>query len=80
MTEDEIDRIVNPPLMGIHEDNFSYRGQVDTRPGMIAYAWPQFPFPILKPWQRAWIALTPRRYRWVLYMTFWEKHLAHPKR
>jgi hypothetical protein len=52
MTPDEMDQLINPPLIGIHPDNLKYRGPIDIRPGMIAYAWPQFPFPILTPRQR----------------------------
>ena len=72
MTEEEMDRIINPPLIGIHEDNLKYRGPWPIYPGMIAFAWPQFPFPILKPWQRALAASLPQRYRWIVYWNLLE--------
>jgi hypothetical protein len=61
------DRYINPPLVGICEENLTFRGTTSIVPGQICYAWPQFPFPILKPWQRALAAVLPRRYRWIVY-------------
>lgn len=72
MHKDEIDRLINPPLIGIHEDNLKPQGLQALHPGMLAYAWPRFPFPILKPWQRTIAAIIPRKYRWVLYWAILE--------
>lgn len=39
----ELDHLINPPLIGIHPDNMVYRGPLPAV-GAICYAWPQFPF------------------------------------
>ena len=63
MRPNEIDRIINPPILGLHPDNLRYRGPWPIEPGMIAYAWPQFPFSFPTPQQRDILAKLPKKLR-----------------
>lgn len=60
----DLDHLINPPLVGIHPDNMTYKG-TQIIPGQICYAWRQFPYKL--PHNRHLYAKLPRWLRHLLW-------------
>jgi hypothetical protein len=60
--------MIRPPMIGIAHEHLKCQ-PASIVPGSITYAWPQWPFPDLKPltWRQRLIRyLIPRKYWWLL--------------